>query len=253
MTEKKYMKVVADEDKNIGDVRYSVEIKDNKASNIDTIVLMMNPSNPYYELKNLTFDSNFNIPESKKKICYQFSHELLNYKENENFKKTSSKSKNSLDYTTKKILKNPCTHNVMLLNISPFVQSNIKDNKYEYSNTLKAHRHILKKNRDFIMNKINDNHQVKVIIATGDLNLCEMNREYFKIFSMINYRAPIYVFAQNYSFEKCCINLSGFTSHPASNIFDIENAVIFPIDMVNLIKSPIFRICHKIVTFEFLR
>lgn len=160
MTEEKYMKVVIDKD--VPSVRYSVEIKDDKDSNLDAIVLMMNPSSLYasgiddYDVHDkYVFSNNIYFLGSKKPIenlapinytdekrinlenklaesnktkeQEKYINDILELAHDYNSSKSSEIKSVELDATTQSLIDATKVENFALVNVSPFVQTKTID------------------------------------------------------------------------------------------------------------------------------
>lgn len=244
MTKEKCMTVVVDKD--VPDVRYSVEIKDKeeteskKKSEINAIILMMNPASSYYEV-----EENHKIEKEYYSIKHTVYDDEGNKLSNDCIEKLKNKQdklrkkeKRELEYskglddTTKKILKlndksKIYIKNFILVNVSPFVQTNTQkpvDNKKifldrimekeivnENEDTDEYKKVVNQRNKEYISMIINNHSNAKVIIATGEMPY-KMSQYYFDIISSIDSNR-LYGFADDKG-QHLSLTKTGYTRHP---------------------------------------
>ncbi|MGX4764064.1 hypothetical protein [Holzapfeliella sp. JNUCC 72] len=255
MTKEKCMTVVVDKD--VPDVRYSVEIKDKEESEIDAIVLMMNPASSYYGVTGMPqykhslryLESNLN----EKSIACSENHPDCPF----TFKHKESFKKEKIDPTTKKIANK--FKNVILVNVSPFVQRKTNDSykhrcefldkimekKIKDTGTnnqdIECSKKIKQKNEKYIIEIIKRNPKAQIIVATGELPY-KMSQYYFDIISSID-NTKLYGFIDKpkekddlLEPEECLrLTQTGYTKHPS--IGKISKDKIVSLSDVNYNKS----------------
>lgn len=149
----------------------------------------------------------------------------------EKLKKSPHLDKMVFDDTTKNLLKLENLGNICLVNVSPFVQTNILSNsRLSQLHSLKIMNNpqIMKHNLKIISDIIITNPKANIVVATGELKSDQMNFHYFEVMSKILEIDGAAERLKGFTdkVDETILNLtkSGYTRHPRTG--DIQDVLV---------------------------